>query len=296
MGYCVSMTGQGCRYYEEIQKDGDFVDFWREFLVRLRDLNNRGYAVNVSRIDIAVDDYDGLLDMGLISDSCNSREFVSQFRTAYEQGYNNILTGEGLGRTIYFGTRKSATLCRFYDKRMEQLHKYRNDPEKYKELLAIPHWVRMEFEFKREQAVKIVNVICDSDDFGKYYSEIVNSYVRFVESDDSNVSRRTMKTWWKKFIGTMNRAKLSVGQFKSFSYEKIVRYYDKYLTTTVYTILSRMSPEEFFDRTFNLANNRLKAKHRAIISDVKCTYDMKSSVWWDMLNPIKNSNRVGYEI
>jgi len=146
------MSGNGCRYYEQVQKDGNFVDFWREFFVRLRDLNTQGFRVNASRIDIAVDDYDGMLNMDAIASSANNREFVSQFRTAYEQGYNNILTGEGKGRTIYFGTRKSATLCRFYDKLIEQKMKHKNDSDKLKELEKIPHWIRMEFEFKREQA------------------------------------------------------------------------------------------------------------------------------------------------
>lgn len=293
-GWCVSMSGQGCRYYEDIQKDGEFVNFWREFLSRLRDLTYRGYAVNVSRIDIAVDDYDGLLDMDLISKSCNAREFVSQFRTAYEQGYNNILTGEGTGRTIYFGTRKSATLCRFYDKLIEQRQKFRNDPDRLKELSKIDHWIRMEFEFKREQAVKIVNIICDADNFGKYYAEIVNAYIRFVNPDDINISRQTMKSWWKRFIGTVRKAKLSVGSFKSFSYERMVKYYDKYLTTTIFTILSRMSLDEFLSRTYNSAVSRLKAKHNAIMSDIKCTYDLNSAQWWDFLNPVKYNERSAF--
>lgn len=296
MGWCVSMTGQGCRYYEEIQKDGEFVDFWREFLTKLRGLTNQGCSVNVSRIDIATDDFDGLLDLGLIIESANGREFVSQFRTAYEKGYDNILTGEGKGRTIYFGTRKSSTLCRFYDKLIEQKQKYKNDSDKLKELDKIKHWIRMEFEFKREQAIKIVNIICDAEKFGDYFAKIVNGYVRFVEKDDLNVSRRTMKSWWKRFIGTLQRAKLSVGQFKSFSYEKMVRYYDKYLSTTIFIILSRMNPEEFLNRTYNMAVNRLKTKHNAIMADVKCTYDLTCDQWWDFLNPIKCNQRESYEV
>jgi len=293
-GWCVSMSGNGCRYYEQVQKDGNFVDFWREFFVRLRDLNTQGFRVNASRIDIAVDDYDGMLNMDAIASSANNREFVSQFRTAYEQGYNHILTGEGKGRTIYFGTRKSATLCRFYDKLMEQKQKNRNDLEKLKELEKIPHWIRMEFEFKREQAVKMVNIICDADNFGKYYAEVVNSYVRFVEPTDTNVTRCPMKSWWRKFIGTVRRAKLSVGQFKSFSYDRLVKYYDKYLATTVFTILSRMAPDEFFSRTYDSAVGRLKTKHNAIMNDVKCTYDLTPSQWWDFFNPVKYGERVAY--
>ena len=74
-GWCVRFSGSGCRYYEQIQKDGEFINFWRDFFIRLRNLNCQGYSVNVSRLDIATDDYDGILDLESISRSANSREF-----------------------------------------------------------------------------------------------------------------------------------------------------------------------------------------------------------------------------
>jgi len=103
-----------------------------------------------------------------------------------------------------------------------------------------------------------------------------------------------MKAWWKKFIGTVRRAKLSVGQFKSFGYDRMVKYYDKYLSTTVFTILSRMSPEDFYARTYDCAIGRLKTKHNAIMNDVKCTYNLTPKQYWDYLNPVKYGERVAY--
>lgn len=292
MGCCVSMSGHGCRYFESLQKDGEMVDnssIWREFFRKLRALNFDGYIVNVSRIDIAVDDISRddrhFLDLDLIRDCAYSREFVSQFRHMYDFSSRNILTGHGTGQSLYFGSRKSATMCRFYDKLEEQRQKYINDPDRLKELEGITHWVRMEFEFKREQAIKIVNAICDSTDFAFFFAKVVNNYVRFVDLDNENMSRCTLKSWWLRFIGTCEKASLAVGDFKAYGYDKMFSYYKKYLATTVFTLLSRLSPEEFFTQTYSSAESRLKAKHIKIMGGEERRDEFTMSGWWDYLNP-----------
>lgn len=299
MGFCVTMSGQGCRFYEGFLKDGEIADVWREFFVKLRALTLSGYAVNVSRIDLATDDYAGALDLALIEDSARRGELVSQFRSGRKHDSISVSFQEGIvsgtGYTINFGERKSATYCRFYDKKQEQMAKYKNDKEKLSALKKIPHWIRMEFEFKREQAMKIVNAICDLDNFPAYYAKVINGYLRFVENDNVNISRRTVKKWWSDFLGTAKRCKLSVGSYDSYSYDRILKYYDKYLTTTVFTILSRMSPVNFLKRTYDMAVSRLKTKHNAIMNDVKCIYDLTSSQLWECLNPVPLADRAVYE-
>lgn len=298
MGFLVTLTGQGCRYYESRLKDGEIADVWREFFIKLRALTLSGCSVNVSRIDLAIDNYDGALDMDLIEDSARKGELVSQFRSGRRRDSIEVSFEKGLvndaGNTIYFGSRKSATYCRFYDKKQEQLAKFKTDKEKCNELKRISHWVRMEFEFKREQAVKIVNAICDIDDFPAYYAQVINGYLRFVEDDNVNITRRSVKKWWSDFLGTAKRCKLSVGTYASYSYDRMLKYYDKYLTTTVFTILSRMSPADFLKRTYDMAFSRLKTKHNAIMRGVKCIYDYTSGQLWDFLNPVPLDQRTSY--
>lgn len=291
MGFCVSMTGEGCRYFEGEMKGGEFgVDIWREFFQKLRALTGQGYAVNVSRLDIAVDDFDGLLDLGQIEQAVRNCEIVSCCRKGREIESMEVNfkrgTIRGKGNTIEFGSRSSKTFCRFYDKKIEQMERFSNDSEKLAELEKVPHWVRMEFEFKKQQAIKIVNAICDSEDFGTYYFEVVNSYVRFVELDDVNISRRSMKDWWAKFMGTVDRLRLTVADFKSYGYQKLVKYYDKYLTTTVFTILNQMPIEDFLARTFDMAVSRLRPKHLAIMDGKGRMNTMNNGQLWDALNPI----------
>lgn len=299
MGICVSMSGSGCRYFESHLKDGEFCadsEIWIGFFRRLRNLNHDGYAVNVSRVDVAVDDrsFDGeyYLDLDLVESASNSREFVSQFRHMENYTSKNIMSGKVTGKCIYYGSMKSAVCCRFYDKLAEQRMKYAKDKEQLKELEGVTHWVRMEFVFKGKQAIKLVNAMCDSANFALFFARLVNGYVRFVEPDNENVSRCTMKTWWRRFIGTVEHTNLSTGDFKPYSFGRICHYYLKYLSTTVFTLMSRLSPSEFFDMTRENAVCRLRKKHRIVIDGGEQEGYMTMADWWMLLNPIPIEERV----
>ena len=295
MGICVSMSGSGCRYFETVLgssgADGQGA-LWVSFFRRLRNLNFSGYGVKISRIDIAADDKSTddkyLLNLDDVEACANSRDFVSRFRNLYHYTSKYLVTDQVIGRTLYFGSQKSSAFCRFYDKLAEQRVKYEGDPESLQQLDNIKHWVRMEFVFRRDQAIKIVNAICDSASFSRYYAELVNGYLRFVDKDDSNVTRCTLKKWWKRFLGTLGRCKLSVGHFKEYNFSRIYSYYEKYLTTTVFTLLSRLSPSEFFRLTADGALGRLKKRHKDIIEnqDLDIFNEPTMAEWWQFLNPI----------
>lgn len=293
MGICVSMSGTGCRYYEQHMKDGEFCkngEVWRDFFRRLRSLVDEHYKVNITRIDIACDDKSEtnkhFLDLDVIEASTNAREFVSQFQKVEEITTKTIIQGKVLGKCIYFGSMKSDTMCRFYDKLAEQKMKYKTDRERLKEFANIKHWVRMEFVFRREQAVKIVNAICDSSNFSQFFAEVVNGCIRFIERCNLNVSRCPLKKWWLRFIGTVKRTKLAVSDFKPYSFQKLRNYYLRNLSTTVCTLMHKMEPAEFFELTQLAGMNRLKGKHKKIISGIENDVNVTMSEWWSLLNPI----------
>jgi len=293
MGYCVNLSGHGCRLLEKTLKEAfpKCRSPWRRFLKKLRSLNYLGYKVNISRIDIATDDIskdeNHLIDLELIEEAANNRNFVSRFRNLYNYVSKNVVTGAYKGRTLYFGTLKSTVMCRFYDKLAEQEQKRKSSEEGKKELEGITHWVRMEFVFRRHQAIKIVNAICDSDDFAGYYAEVINGYIRFVEDDNTNKSRRTLKAWWVKFVGTVKRSSLSVGEYENYSFHRVLSYVEKYLSTTIYTVMTRLSPAEFFSRIYASACFRLKPKHLKIIHGEEREERYTPAQLFEMLNPVR---------
>lgn len=290
MGYHVVMTGQGCRYFETLWKDGDFGSIWGDVFNRLRDLTAHGYAVNISRLDLASDDMDGYLDLGRIMRCVKRGELASRFKSVNRVQEYETINGATTGRTIYFGSRQSNTFCRFYDKKAEQISRNLNNEERLKELKKIKHWIRMEFEFKDANAMKMANALCDLDeaDFMMWYADVINGFVRFVVLDDANKTRCTIQKWWSDFLGTVTRASLAVERTLAASYPRLVEYYRRSLSTTVFTIMSRMSPAEFLDMTYDAAVSKLKPKHLNIINGKESEPPlMTSAELWLSMNPVR---------
>lgn len=117
------------------------------------------------------------------------------------------------GTTVYFGSRESGSYCKFYDKLVEE-HSNNKDDLLYlrDELSQYSHWVRFEFTFKDENAIKIVNAYLAKDDksFMSFISSTINSYIRFLLYDNKNITRCTIAQWWADFIDSVDHAKISV--------------------------------------------------------------------------------------
>lgn len=299
-GFHISMSGNGCRYFESIQKDGEFInamDIWRNFFIKVRGLNDKGLSVNITRFDNAVDDFEGLLNLDEIERCMVNREYSSRFRTpsvegsgglvyVKDSGYNFNYSHALHGRTYYFGSRKSESFVRFYDKKIEQLQRHFNDEEKREELEKINHWVRMEFEFKDDTAIKMVNAFCDSENYSKFFSKYVNGMLRFVDRDDSNISRCTVKGWWQKFIGTLERLSLAVGEYKPVSLKKCLDYVYGSLFGPVMVAMQNDGIDVFLKNIIDNANAKMKTKHRMLCEGMESNLqELCSSGLWEALKP-----------
>lgn len=250
MGYCVMMKGSGIRWYASIFKGFNFVGFLR----RLVALTKTGLSLNVSRIDIAMDDKpqdgkSGILDLDTIIRKAELGEYISASRT--KQTIREIVQFKGdniSGRTIYFGSRKSTSYVRIYDKAAEQG--------------VAGHWIRVEFEFKQETAMRIVNAICmTGDDFPAYFAKVSNGYLRFIEMDDCNKSRCSVSGFWSEFLGTVERSKLSILPYKRKTLTRLLDYMVHSYAPSIY-VLMRTFPPELLERVFyNNGKSRLKPKH-----------------------------------
>jgi phage replication initiation protein len=112
----VDMTGQGCRQYESLHGDD-----WKNTLKLVFDRQG-----HFARIDVAIDDYDGMLSLPVIREKIDKRQVTSRFKIAcgiieYD------LSGEpnsNKGETIYLGSPQSRIKIRFYDKVKQQKADY----------------------------------------------------------------------------------------------------------------------------------------------------------------------------
>lgn len=270
MGFCVSMTGRGLEWYASLFSDFKIYDFFR----KIRGIVETGISLNVSRLDLALDDKpddkeNGALDLDMIFDKAEKGEYISTART--KNTIREIVQYKGdniTGRTIYFGSRKSGSYIRIYDKAAEQG--------------VTGHWIRVEFEFKQETAMRILNAMCiTGDGFPSYFAEVANHYLRFIEIDDSNRSRCSISAFWAEFLGTFKKATLAVGKHKRQNVTKLLNYVLHSMSPSLYTLAQVFPTELLEDWIFRSSTGRLKRKHYDMIEnpDIYDTPYSNSEKW-----------------
>ena len=288
MGICVELSGSACRWLESVVDGFDWFDFVRN----LRDYVACGYALNINRIDYAFDDYDGLLDMDVIYNSAVAREYVSLYRSVKENvsykcidfSVNNSIGDGCIGKSLTFGSRRSNSSCIFYDKLEEQKQRYKNDKDKLDELENVKHWVRFEIRFKRKNAIKLVNAMCElsPDDFTVYLSKVINTYIRFVDLDDDNATRCTIKEWWANFIGTSERSSLTSDELVTNEFIQALHWFDRSVAPTLYAVQRNIGADKFQELLESYGSEeRWSVKHKriAVTKDYSFKYYADLDKW-----------------
>lgn len=195
MGVCISMSGDGCRTFENMsihrfKEEGAF-----SYLMEQCYLNPDIFA---TRVDLAIDDHSGQLDMETIisnafSDRIDSRiTSIDIHVSKKEKRYN--------GRSLYIGAPSSAFRIRIYDKAKEQ---YKPGEDGYDN-----PWIRLEMVMRGKQAQGFIAAYCNSDDLGRLAVGILNDHVRFIDRDDSNITRCSTAQWWLDFVESLDAVKL----------------------------------------------------------------------------------------
>ena len=206
MGICVELSGKGCRNFEKLGT-GDYNELFSYIA------NNQ--ELNITRIDIAYDDYDGLLDFDTIENDIKNYNYVSRFKVfKIEKEYSKII--EKRSFCIYCGSKnQSDTLFRIYDKRAEQMR------------FELDHWVRFEMQLRNERADCFLNVLVAGSDLGQLFAGVINNYLRFVvrSKTDSNTSRYETTQYWFNFLGTFEKVSLYIPQhyYNETKLEKFVK-------------------------------------------------------------------------
>lgn len=171
----LEMSGQGCRCFET-HGHGDYSKIFDVLL-------ENPASCRLTRLDVAYDDVSGVLDINQICDQTREEHFTSRSKV-HEVIYSNK------GNAVYFGSKSSNILIRFYDKAMER--GYTKD--------QIEHWIRCEVQMKDENAFGFVQKL-DDVKLQDLYAGVLRNYLNFKEpSDDSNKRRWETSPWWLKFL------------------------------------------------------------------------------------------------
>ena len=186
MGVCVEMSGQGCRDFETFGS-GDWYSIFQRYI-------EKRPSVNISRLDIAYDDFDRLLDLDLLISDTFAGNYVSRNK------HWNIQKGSR-GATVEHGDRGGSLYIRIYDKKAERK---REDLE---------YWARCELQFRDKLPGNFVDALVNgSDSIETLYFQVLNNYLRYVvpSDTDSNKWRWETAKHWERFLQTAEKRSIFI--------------------------------------------------------------------------------------
>lgn len=260
MGICVNMSGTGCRTFETYGT-GDWSSLFA-YLTRdvFSGLDNSavpydGYkAYNITRLDIAFDDHEGILDIYQIDADTYDRNFTTKFKGT-DVIRSDDLNTDIVGLNIQFGSNKSLIKLRIYDKAAER-H------------IKDVHWVRSELQLRDDRASNAVKALVGGDSIGDLYSGIISNYLVFrIPGNDMNKSRWDIADYWINFLLAAKRISLWESPGMPYNIDRsidwMIKQYGPLLSTV--NIISK-GPGYIFDIVNNVyPYEKLSPKYRNIV-------------------------------
>lgn len=171
----VELSGTGCRLLETLNHNFD----WFTLASELQD----DASAHISRLDIACDDRDGILDFKKLYRHVKGRKYISRAR--------RVIWTDGDEQQVVFGSPQSDTRLRIYNKAMERG-------------LEDEHWIRAEFQLRNDQAESFVMNWMKQGSLAKTFAGVLLYYLRFTTSapdKNRNNSRIDTVSWWDAFLG-----------------------------------------------------------------------------------------------
>lgn len=156
IGATMYLTGQGTRLFEKALLEQGLT--WKKFFVQAK-----RFKGTFSRLDIAINDNWGLLDMDEIIEATQQNRFWSKSRSFAIHGNNQD------GWTANFG--KSPFVIRIYDKQKEQEQKGLETSIKN----------RVELELHADRAEQVISEWFENDNLVEYSASILYTYLWFVD-------------------------------------------------------------------------------------------------------------------
>lgn len=241
MGYHISISGQGCRELE--QRKGLL---WSELFKKIIDKGS------FTRLDIAIDDHDGHFKIDQLKEKVKRGECISKFIKARGIEEFNLKSGDTDGQTLYFGRPTSRLQIRIYDKAKEQ------------GIDGI--WNRTEIQARDERATVMASNILESDNVGVVVLGILKTYIKFAEPiSDSNKSRWPVSEFWIKFLGVVEKVKLTIKKPDK-SIRESIEWANKQWAPTAALLMRYFKGDlSFFDDLIADGEERLKPRHLALL-------------------------------
>ena len=259
MGICVEMSGQGCRSFETYG-NGDYENIF-EMVSENYSYTAEERQANISRLDIAYDDFDGVLDLKYYMSAAQNFDYVSRLKDI-EVIFSNK------GCSVCHGSRlQSNVYIRMYDKKME---KGRTD---------LDHWIRCELKLRDETALGFIKL---DGDIRENYFNVLNNYLRsIVHTEDSNKRRAPASPQWLNFIETWETVSIFDKPGVEYNLSNLDGFVNNQLSGALTTYIDVVGVENFLK---NITESRKGKQLNPKYSAIRSKYDESSDSIKEFLN------------
>ena len=183
-GCCLEMSGQGCRDYETFGKG----DWWLLFdFIRL-------VKGKVTRLDIAYDDFQGLIPIDIMADMAARYLYTARSQKMRIMQESEDADPDHLGISVCHGSKSSNIYIRCYDKRVER-HAW-----------DIPHWVRLEVQLRNDDCA---GFLAAPGQLGEKLRGVLANYLLYrCPGNDKIKSRWPVAPWWVNLLQGVSAIKI----------------------------------------------------------------------------------------
>lgn len=223
-GILLELKGKGCRQFESflLAQHRSWYDFLSDALM--------GGGV-MKRLDLAINDMKGILDIPELTEKCQNEECISVFRSfkSYRSG-ELIHRNEkpDMGNTLYIGSVSSEIYFCLYEKDYEQYVKFGIPIEE----TATKN--RFEIRLRNERAYHAVCDLLTYQDAERTAFSIINRYLRFVDREEKKPrSQWNVNASWAYFIGSDRRRLKLTTEPKPYTFERTLIWLSRQVAPTL---------------------------------------------------------------
>ena len=257
-GVLLELKGKGCRQFESylLAQERSWYDFLMDTLLE---------GGVMKRLDLAINDRAGILDIPELTEKCRNEECVSVFRSFKSYASGELIKKQeqdkaGMGHTLYIGSLKSEVYFCCYEKNYEQYAK-----------LGIPVSEaliknRFEIRLKNERAYYAVRDLLTHYDAERTAFSIINRYIRFVDmEEDKRREDWKLNDRWAWFIGKGREPLKLTTQPEPYTLSRTLNWIARQVAPTL-KMLKRIDAGNNTDYLKNIEQNaKLTEKHEQII-------------------------------
>ena len=241
-GVLLELKGKGCRQFESylLAQERSWYEFFMDVLME---------DGVMKRLDLAINDKTGILNIPHLTEKCRNEECISVFRSFKSYRSGELVRREEkecMGNTLYIGSLQSEVYFCIYEKDYEQYKKH-DIPIADAEVKN-----RFEIRLKNERAFYAIRDLLEHDNPERTAFQIINRYVRFVDRDDTKPrSDWRISEEWAWFIGEHRGSMKLTTKPEPYSFER-----------TLHWLSHQVAP------TLKLALRLDKMNHTQIVHDI----------------------------